>query len=481
MSKTIQINRFDGGILKDIRERSFNGFRITEHFDTSFPNKLIPYRSSEADEIKAMDIVKFLQVNSEFFGLGVDSGSSKVGIKSKTGDFIISNWQDVAVSGSGSRSEDIFFHYKNYIYGWRDTNALWRFGDLTSSPTITESYQTITWTNVAQPVLHPADDIAYFFQDNVVHKLNNTSWTSSVLTLPSNLIIVDAEPFGNYLAIACKPVRAELANRSVVYLWDRDSSLTTISQKIDWGEGDLLWIANIGGNLIGISNVFTNLGIGIKKGEIQIRVGVDNKAHLVNRLRLDSTMAVPSKGNKVVTNDRLYFPGKYTIDGITREGIWSVDRFGRITLEIVEEDINTNGIQGIFKLGNFWWVAHSADGSVNRTDDQDNLTFTSIYESAINPNMELKDMLKEKQLMAVQVSFEALPTAGQVVFKYRVDSTTAWSSVTAIITEATDGAVKIELAKAFDKGREYEFRIESTGGAVITGFKYKYEIIETQI
>jgi len=47
---TIQANNFSGGISDDPRKQTANEFQITKHFDIfSQPNRLIPYRSLEAD------------------------------------------------------------------------------------------------------------------------------------------------------------------------------------------------------------------------------------------------------------------------------------------------------------------------------------------------------------------------------------------------------------------------------------------------
>ncbi len=84
--------------------------------------------------------------------------------------------------------------------------------------------------------------------------------------------------------------------------------------------------------------------------------------------------------------------------------------------------------------------------------------------------------------------YETMPTAGQAVLKYRVDSQNgAW---TTIFTETTDGIVWTEpFARAisggtsneFSKGKEYEFQIISTGGCEVTGLTYKCEILPSNV
>jgi len=77
--------------------------------------------------------------------------------------------------------------------------------------------------------------------------------------------------------------------------------------------------------------------------------------------------------------------------------------------------------------------------------------------------------------------YEFLPAAGQVILKYKVDG----GSQTTIFTETTDSAVITETQNAagteFTEGREYEFEIDSTGGAEVTGFYARYEIKDTLV
>uniref|UniRef100_A0A6H1ZHU1 Uncharacterized protein n=1 Tax=viral metagenome TaxID=1070528 RepID=A0A6H1ZHU1_9ZZZZ len=496
-NKTTIINKFDGGMLADLRDDSElnpRGFAITKHFNLKKGKTLEPYRDLEADEDKTFNIVKFLfaadgaATTFNLWGLGVDVGTAKPGIykKTNTGDVIGSAWTAPSnnVGTLGDRHKGAFFHYKNYLYCWQNGTVLSRFGDITGTPTFTDTYQTISYTNVAQPVRHPSDDIAYFFQDNVVHKLNNTTWSSSALTLPSNLVIMDAEPYGDYLAIACKSLNK--AGRSVVFLWDRDSSLATLSRRIDWGFGELRWIATLGGNLIGISELFTDTGyFGADFQEIQIRQAVGNKAEFLRSIPV-SLGRSETASNKVADNDKLYFPSGYTIRGVAHRGIWSVDYRGNPTLEVSVQDA-ASGPDGIGKLGNYWFVAHSNDGSVDRTNNSALYTYTSIYESNVFNG---GDSTQKKKVAGVSVSTEPLPAAGQIVLKYLINEDIAGQDWTTdgvtVFTNTTDdsihqSAINNAAGVNLPEYKEIQWRIESTGGAKPTALKFKWEIIGKDI
>jgi len=77
-----------------------------------------------------------------------------------------------------------------------------------------------------------------------------------------------------------------------------------------------------------------------------------------------------------------------------------------------------------------------------------------------------------------------MPTAGQIVLKYRTKEDEAW---TTIFTHTTDDSqyhesVNIEAdGSLIPQFKELQFRIESTGGAVVTGLVIKYELIDSNL
>jgi len=495
--KTETINRFDKGMAEDNRISDTRFCSVVKHFDTTYPKRLIPYPQTEPDNTKAMDIVKFIyapgftSTTFKLWGYGKASASTAAGVfryDLDAGDPDSTSWVTPA-NNEGSttgRDERVFFHYKNYLYNWAGGTKLQRFGDLTNSATFTDAYKSITYTDVAQPVHHKADDIAYFFHDNIVATLNNTTFVDDVLTLPDNMIITSATEFGNYLAIGCSPKTSasstySFSENSVVYLWNRDSSLTTISEKIDLGRGRLVHLAELDGQLIAVMDYYVNNLYGLVDSKIIIKRIVGNNAYTLNNIAVDSSSSSlfeSNWANSFVSGERLYFPAKIINDGDTNKGIYSVDSNGKITIEVVEEDVaSSNEFQGIYRTGGMWWIAHSNDGSINRTDDNKVYSYTSVYETLKISD----DLSKKQQLLAVSVTTEALPSVGQVVLKYRKDEETAW---TTILTSNTDDKIVHSSPLISGTGdplitfNELQLRIESTGGAVITGLKYSYEEVE---
>ena len=99
--------------------------------------------------------------------------------------------------------------------------------------------------------------------------------------------------------------------------------------------------------------------------------------------------------------------------------------------------------------------------------------------------MDIDDAMKKKKFIGVYATYLPLPTDGQVVMKYRVDSKkdALW---TTIFTETTDGETRTEALYDANKLQlkdftNVEFLLESTEGAIITGFGYKYDILKSQL
>lgn len=502
---TTIISDFSGGLSEDKRVNIANKYSLTKHFDAlTYPKKLVPHYKTGpgAQEEKTSDIVKFLYAleNSVdpsdyvLFGLGKDTGDSKTRIrflKIDDGSLATITWDDESTtnlkSGAAGRKEQVFFYYKSMIYFWR-TRYLVQVNMDGSTAVDDTFYDATAFTYICQPVHHPSDDIAYFFHDNFVHKLNDTSWTAKVLTLPSDSRIVAACAHGNYLAIATTTKPANGADaKSIVYLWDRDSSFTTLTERIDFGRGEIIHLASLNGRLTAIVNFFANSigsGVGYDKGKVYVKQYFGGQfATIVNELTTDDEGGTGTANvfptSNMVSDNKLYFPMSLNLDGDARLGIWVVDYLGRITLDFVEAEASS--IEGIFRTGNVWWIAHSNDGSVNLTLKSYSVTNASIYESLIFDGRENRANGKTKKLIGVTVVTEVLPTAGQIVLKYRKDEETSW---TTIFTEATNDSISFDAINisgaTLPEFKEIQFQINSTGGAIVTGLKFKYEVIDKQ-
>jgi hypothetical protein len=476
MGKTYikSINRFDGGMVNDRRDKNSNRYALASHFDAkTYTHKLVPQSGSVArdTDITNAKIVKFAYENRSgtyrLFGFGENTGAATY---AKVWYWDGSAWQEPAnaYSSSGARNEEVFFGYKGYLYMWSSGTVIMRF-DCDSGDAFNESYQSISYTNVAQPVLHQADDVAYFFSDNRVHSLDNTTWSTDVLVLPATLKITSACAYGNYLAIGCTTLK-DGNKQSVVYLWDRDSSLTTVSERIDFGEGEIYHLANLSGRLTAVMINDLDLIIRQRNGEF---------CKTINQITSTATSIIAPKRTNQLINNILYFPLDLDQDGGDRCGIWALDEYGRMNIEYVIDGASI--YQGIFNLNGLWWVAHGNSGNISQESDTNNIF--SKYETNL-----LEEAVQEKKLVKVGVTFEPVVLNSNIILKYRLKESDSYTTIFDFDVDNVSKAgvviyeaINIEsTGETLPEFREIQFMIEAKK-ASITGLVYTYEEIDTNL
>jgi hypothetical protein len=173
--------------------------------------------------------------------------------------------------------------------------------------------------------------------------------------------------------------------------------------------------------------------------------------------------------------------------GATREGLWSIGVKDGVWSIVFERSPNndtalTSGtLEGFFIAGDYAFLAYQDNGTfgLSKTRNTASYTATSVYETKIYNGGEAS---LKKKLIGVTVMTEYLPTNGQIVVKYKKDEETSFSA--AIFTEATDNSISHSAVNIESSGatlpqdyKEISFRIESTGGAVVTGFSFMEEIL----
>lgn len=495
---TIIVNKFNTGMTSDPRASS--GCQLCKHFDNfSKPHSLIPYRDSEGVSTinittQALAQLKtFTMYGGNLYGLGIIDSTNKAKIY-KNADVSLSTWTapNNAEDSANGVNSGFFINYKGTFWGDAGGTRLWST-DLT---TFTTSAQAITYTSITQGLIHSKDSVLYFGYTNttasyIASKNGAGAWNITALTLPdTTLTVVSLCEYGNYLAIGCKS--NEVGGSSKVFLWDRDSSVLTISESLDVGARTLSQIENIEGYIVAIT---------VPSGTT---ADIDPKVTFLKSSGGDFQPfeEVPlSAGGRIVSkqkvNNRMYFGmgdvslGATSIGGSSNDyvGVWSVGRnqigaeFSVSFTRLVNNNTAVSGINGFILVGDYLWASFTVSGTVtlSKTNDQASYTATSVYRTVINPNMSDLDKVKKKQLQTTSLTYSPLPSAGQVVLKYKVDN----ESYVTCFTETTDSAQVTEVIKAgsteFTKGRDYEFQIESTGGAEITGLPYKYATQETNL
>lgn len=483
------------GITNDPRDPSEGAAQMITNFDIfTDPRRMIPVRDSEdgdsgSSTSQKQNFCVALRTGTTYrlYGLGVVSGDNRAEVLMKdlttglSSDLSDSGWLTPAnnQSSSGSTNFNLFVYYARtgLIYGARAGSAIWAF-DPSSSAAWADTSHSLSYTNIAQGLVHSKDDVLYIAYDNKIASNNNGSWTDTALTLPSHLVINSIEERGNFLFIACAPLSG--IGKSVGFYWDRDSSLATLSESVDLGEGVVKVAAEVDGELITISLAGGN-STRIKH-RIIFRTVNGSQAKKFREL-LSTTSPTLSIAKQKVDN-RLYFLMTGTFAGAIREGLWAIGRITSTSPFAVSNERTPNNdtalgngtLHNFIMVGDYTFISYTNNSNakaVSKTNDQASYTATSIYEKKfIEPIGETKNVIAETVL------FEPLPAAGQVVLKTRKNEQTVWSTVQ---TFSTDNELMLEATRLADGTKfgdhvERDRRIESTGGAVITGLMFTEEI-----
>lgn len=487
--RRIELNTFEGGVSDDVRLASNNSYEISQHFDIfSKPKQLIPYRKPELDEtisisstaMSVFSIKNFETANSKLWGLArVSDALGAVRIMEKTvpdGDWSLSA---TGTDVSGARGLQTFSHYKNNIYGFRSSQYLWRYGDITGTRAFTNTFGDTGANDIANSTQgHIAqDDKFYVGHNNKLSSVNSAgTFTAAVLTLPDNLYLTDLDDYKTKLAIGTRPKNIA-EGTSKLFTWDLVSD--DISDVIDWGEGDLKVVGNVEGVIIGVAEIAGGTSVNLDpKAVVSMWAGGSRK--VIKEISLvdeDGNTYSVNQGSRKKGN-KLYFSVVATAGGSQKklQGVWVIGRKkeGKPISTTIDRYVNDTSsavsIHNFIFVGDYFWTSHGATPTIQRTDNAANFT---------EPNMitqKYGDPLKEHTLLALGVSHLPLTSGQSVKVEYRVNEATAWATLMTSdklnsLKKVATQAVGIGNFKTFG---EIQFRVISIGGAVPTGLRGKY-------
>jgi len=372
----------------------------------------------------------------------------------------------------------------NYTTGSKATTVTPSGGTGATITVSTVGNTTTTIASNAQGLIARDDNLYLPYNNILVRVYENGTVQDQALKLPTNLKITSICNYGNYMAIGCSPVSI-YNGVSKVFLWNLTSP--DIQEVIDWGEGELRVIETIEGMLLGITDRYLNNASGAGRGSMIVQGYSGGVPQVLKEVFTAKLNGIGIPLSKTVKNNRLFFACKIlTNDAGTEynEGIWS---FGRknanypwaLSLDYIDENVSTGGIQAFDSAGNFFFIAHSANGSVDKTNDAAVYSFTSILETQI---YNFGDTSTDKRLDSIKISCRKMLIGESIAVKYKIDGA---SSFTTVGIFSTAGAISHTFLreetndKDFASGREYLFRIESTGGAEITEFSVKATFYNT--
>lgn len=508
--KTVTVQNFHGGIADDIYENVVGQFAIAKHFDIlTYPKRLQPLRGMMSDTPGTAIGNIILASDGLLYGLGIEPGFSSTTLFKRTGYGASDVWASLEWDGSGTPSYNFLVeftnaHINNRQFYWGTSGGIYASGASGIS-----SLMALSFIHLGQGFVHPKDQILYVPYDNNIGTITNAAETinTAQFVLPSQYIIPCLTNYGNYLAIPAYVSSGVTNNSSIVYLSDRDTSLTTFAESINWGAGKLKVLNNLDGVLIGISEVSSFDGSqnqdvasivikGYNGGTDPFLIKEIKANHLFGASHPEAT--INQRVNFVYKN-RLYFSININPnDGIQSAyyGLWSIGKNkvnGQYSVTMERVATNDNSELGIIAAafnGDFVSMCHTTEGTltctINGQSSATTYAATSVYESVINPNMPEIDQIYKKTLMAVGIQTAPLQIGQQVVMKYRADSTGAWTPLFTKTSTSPDTDVatyehSLSGSGGSLIGRNLEFRLESTGGAIITGYSYKYQFLKSNL
>ncbi len=517
MSITIPINIFNGGMSPDARA-TYSECQLCKHFDNfTKEHSLIPYRKSvSAEDINLIEATSQLQNflvyttggQDYLYALGVASGKAIIWY-SGVYPTDTPTWSQ-ASSGSDPTNTisnfSLFIEHLGIIFG-SNSQGIWSWN--IGTPAFTTAAQTFSFDTITQGLVHSKNGflyIGYTYQGtiNIARRDLSGNWNLTALSIASlKYKIVSLCEFGNYLAIGLAPI--QFGSKSQVLLWDRDESLATVSETLDFGDEILQQIEQIDTYIVGVSaqQNIGNLAQYLTPKLVFKQSNGSSAAIKFKEILLNSFTSVIGKQK---FKNRMYFGLSATsnlVDGVTNDftGIWSVGVNGSGKPMTVQFDRLVNGntvakkIYGFFIAGDYFYTAFSTASTsipevLTKTQGSGTTSYsdTAVYRTVINPRMNVAHLPVSKQLEGVALTYVPITSASyQIVLKFRVDGSKADGSDWVTCFTRTGASVVGEQVfetpsdangLQFNKGRDLEFQIESNG-VEVTGLFYKYDVSET--
>lgn len=470
MSKiTKQLTDVKQGMTPNINDD--NSILRVEHFDTT-SNQLVPYRELSVSKYQTFDFIslftplKFVKYagttsNEDLYLLSYFNSNHKAQLMFWDRN---NNYWDTK-SAMDYEPASVFHCYHGSFYGLRSGSFLWKIEN-SGGGAVTDNFQALSYTYFADFITHSKDDLMYIPVDNKIYSCNGTTITLGI-TFPENYRISSINESGDYIFVVGFDTKM---GKSVGYLWDRDSSLATLTAKYDLYDEIAYHSANLAGtNFIISLQADSSNTIFPEYPTMVIRYINGDKAKILRQYQYKAL----SIGGKYIANEILYF-NAYIIPVGETSGHWivfSIDSSGKLS---IAQNVGINDAAGsmaehpgIIRDGDGFWIAGGADGAWNTTNGYSTI---SLFETTRYRAKSLADSI---DTIGGIILAEPLKAGEQIIVKTKKDGDTDWETV---LTANDDGTVKaVFIGGELDSAKYRQFRIESTGGAVINMTQFDFE------
>lgn len=489
---TVTINDFSGGLPDDVRELKANTFVTSKGFDaTIYPNRLVPYLGQEDETIISgtMEDNRCTNVsrdtNGYIYAIGRTSSAVPTGVtifSKSSGTDLTSNYvvhSSLAV-GWNHRSGTFVqylngFYFMDTVFGVRKMtfpNTFSLKGTLATSSTWADALSP-------KPLLHSLDKCLYFAGIQALAKIDASDTYSNLtnISIPTTQMISSLAEYGEYVAIATVPNFT--GGRSSAYLWNKSTTVTAFQEVIEWGEGSLLILENVGGTLIGVSastTSYTNATTYTtsKVNKITVRAYSGGQAVIIKEIVVASNVVL--RNYKETVNGRLFF-GCDNDDSLY--AIYK-NKLGQIVVTkdrymALGDTITT--LRGFSIIGDYLWIGYdtaSTTGNFKRTVTTATYNSSSIFETISNPNMIASDRTELKKLVSVSVGKNT--TTGTMSIQFSADGGVTYYTLGTVLGGIVNKMTGDANGNPNESGYDFRFRVVSDNGAELCELKYEYQV-----
>jgi len=504
-------NQFDGGIAESRYDKRPNVALDMYHFDSlSDPYALKNHPANQKDTVSGgtnsgTENVYLYDAcprsNGSYIGLGINSNGASTIPKfyRKNSNDLNSYWAQSVIDAAPSTAYTPYYNgafaFQTYVYGVTYTSSgatvsIYRYEGDANATAMGTFAPTTASTTMARVTVHSQDAVAYLGVGKTITKFTGTTITANVLTLPYT-ILATAE-YNQYLAILC----VTDTGKGIVYLWGRDTSITTLQELYLSGDDTPKTMMNINGILVVISaGYYSSSAVNyFLESKINARALIGGKFNLVKSLSMTPLYAsqVPNIGNSsAVWKDVGYFFDASSncqlyACGWNKKGEFYIakDKWGGYDGETITSS------QNFFNLGDYFGFAiNSSAVRISYAASPLYRTIDSYWKSVSNPMMYQyapDDLPKVKTIKKVWGRFYANSAGyGTVSMKITADNN---SEITAFSEASPSGknsfVIEADTQTSGDQlgsGRDLIFKIGTDQGVDLIDYGYEYDTEETQI